>query len=155
MNTPASTPEARCAYLNLKASEKGLSEFNKASLVVFIPKKQIEAVEVKFGSRAERPMLQVILGITLVALGAAGSWMAVNGGLRGMYWGLGCLMFGGIGLICLNEALRKGYYLRVTCSNETRKLIFRGRIEQASLSNFVQSASSLVYRFDENLKDKT
>jgi hypothetical protein len=154
MNVPVGISETPCAYLNLRASEKGLSEFHKSTLVVFIPRHRIENVQVEFGPRAERPLLQIGLGIALVALGIAGLLMAVNGGLRGIYWGLGCLMFGGIGLICLYEALRKGHYLRVTCVNETRKLIIRGTIEEASLSDFVQRASSFGYRFHESSKNE-
>jgi hypothetical protein len=153
MSAPESTSPGKCAYLNLQASETGLAEFHKTTRTVFIPRNQVEAVEVKFGQRAERPLLQMFLGIALVTLGIVGLWMAVNGGLRGMYWGLGFAMFGGIGLLCLHEALSKGYYLRVTCTKETRKLIFRGVVEQAALSSFVRSASSLGYVFHQSLKN--
>jgi len=153
MSAPEKTPEAQCAYLNVQASEKGLSEFHKKTRTVFIPRIQVEAVEVQFGPRAERPMVQMVSGVALVALGIVGLVMAVNGGLRGIYWGLGMVMFGGIGLLCLHEALRKGYYLRVTCTKETRKLVFRGVIDQAELSSFVRSASSLGYLFHESSKN--
>jgi len=153
MSAPATTSEARCSYLNLEASEKGLSEFNKSARIVFIPRNQVEAVKVEFGPRAERPLMQMFSGVALVALGIIGLWMAVNGGLRGIYWGLGCVMFGGIGVLCLHEALKKGYYLRVTCMKETRKLVFRGAVEETELSSFVKSASTLGYRFHESLKN--
>jgi len=146
MNTPVSTSGTKCAYLNVEASEKGLSEFHKTTRTVFIPKDQIEAIEVKFGPCAERPALQMILGLALVALGITGLWMAINGGIRGMYWGLGFALFGGIGVFCLHEAFRKGHYLCVTCRGETRKLIFRGLVDPTALSSFVSSASSLGYR---------
>jgi hypothetical protein len=153
MNAPETMSEVPCAYLNLRASEKGLSEFHKSTRTVFIPRNQVEAVEVQFGPRAERPLVQLVSGLALVALGIVGLVMAVNGGLRGIYWGLGFVMFGGIGLLCLHEALRKGYYLRVTCTKDTRKLVFRGTVDQAALSSFVSSASSLGYRISESSKN--
>jgi hypothetical protein len=153
MNAPERTLPAPCDYLNVRASEKGLSEFHKSTRTVFIPRNQVEAVEVQFGPRAERPMVQMVLGLALVILGIVGLVMAVNGGLRGIYWGAGFAMFGGIGLLCLHEAFRKGHYLRVTCTRDTRKLVFRGTVDQQALSSFVSSASSLGYRFRESPKN--
>jgi hypothetical protein len=91
--------------------------------------------------------MQVILGLLLVALGLAGVYLVLMGGIRGLYWGLGLIIFGTIGVLCLYEAIRKGHYLCVTCPKETRKLKFVGEIKETELSKFVKDASNLGYSF--------
>ncbi len=94
-----------------------------------------------------------ILGLLLVALGLTGIYLALMGGVRGLYWGLGLIFFGGIGVLCLYEAISKGYYLYVTCPKETRKLKLVGEIKETELSKFIKDASSLGYSFRDCLNN--
>jgi len=137
--------------LNVKISEQGLSEFSRGRRIIFIPKEQVQFIEVKFGSYAERPVAQIILGILLGAFGLAGLYLAINGGARGIYWGFGLMGFGAIGALCLYETFKQGYYLCVTCSKDTRKLLFKGTTQKTELSGFIKNAAALGYQFRDSL----
>jgi hypothetical protein len=154
MSAQIATPPNQWSYLNIIISEKGLSEFSDGKRIIFIPKEQVQLIEIKFGSHAERPLMQVILGLLLIVLGFAGVYLVLIGGLRGLYWGLGLIGFGGIGVLCLYEAIKKGHYLYVTCLKDARKLKFTGEIKKTELSKFIKDASSLGYGFRDCLNDK-
>ena len=145
MNTTAPKVE-QCSYLNLRATEKGLSEFtSKGARAVFIPKDQVESIQIKFGSYSERPFLQPIMAFFLIALGAVGiDWMWGESA-RGLRLGVGFLAFGAIGVFCLYEAVKRGYYLAVNCKSGSRKLIPHGSVSEADLARFASEASALGY----------
>jgi hypothetical protein len=154
MSAQITTPADQDTGLSVRISEKGLSEYNGNKRIVFIPKEQVQLIEIKFGSHAERPVIQLILGLCLGALGLAGLDLAINGGVRGLYWGLGFMGFGAIGVLCLYEAIKRGYYLCVTCSKDTRKLVFKGITQREDLSGFIKNASDLGYNYRDSLASK-
>ena len=90
-------------------------------------------------------MVQMIAGLLLVALGSVGLYLALVGGIRGLYWGIGLVGFGAIGVYCLYEALKKGHFLSVTCLKETRKIKISGEPKGTEFSQFVSDASALGY----------
>jgi hypothetical protein len=113
--------------------------------MLFIPKEQVQFIETKFGSHAERPLVQMVLGLLLVALGLVGLYLALAGGIRGLYWGAGFVGFGAIGVYCLYEAFKKGHFFSVICFKETRKIKITGEIQKAEFAQFVKDASELGY----------
>lgn len=137
----------RFTYLNLEISERGISEFSGNRRIIFIARDEIQSIEVRFGSKAERPLIQIIGGILLTALGAAGAVMIVNGGGRGLRWGLGFVVFGALGLWMLYEAMLKSHHLLVATRNDRRKLVFHGCWSQSDFDQFTQNAVSLSYPF--------
>jgi hypothetical protein len=137
----------RLRYLNIEASEKGLSEFSGNRRVVFIPKDQIQNIEIGFGSSAERPLVQLIFGFLLVGLGLVGLSMIIASGMRGLRWGIGFVVFGGFGIWFLHETLKKSHFLQVVCPNEKRKLVFREKLDKMEFDKFVKDASGLGYNF--------
>jgi hypothetical protein len=144
------------SFLNITASEKGLSEFNGGRRIIFIPKKQIQSIEFKSGSLAERPLAQAIFGLLLLtALGFAGIYLLIENSVYGLRWGLGFLLFGGLGGFMLYEALRKGYFFQVTSSNDSRKLVVKGKIRKEDLSEFINGAGKLGYFFKISPDDRT
>jgi hypothetical protein len=149
----ASPPtENKFAYLNLAISEKGLSEFSGGRRIIFIPKDEVQIIEIKFGSSAERPLIQVIAGLMLVGLGYIGLTMIIMNAMRGSRWGLGFIVFGGFGLWFLYETFKKTHYLRVICRNDKRKLVFRGAFQEAEFSKFINDATKLGYSFKDCVK---
>jgi hypothetical protein len=123
--------------------------------VVFVRKEHVQAVEVRFGSPAERPLPQGILGAGLTTLGFASVIFLYGGGIVGLRWYLGSLFFGAIGLWILWEALSRRSYLRVICSNDERKLVFSGIVRQKSeLLSFLQSATQFGYSFKHCFDEK-
>ncbi|MGA9778748.1 MAG: hypothetical protein WBS33_10810 [Verrucomicrobiia bacterium] len=135
-------------------SEKGVSEFGHGQRLIFVPKEQIQRIEVKFGSQAERPLVQIILGLLLVGLGFVGLSLLISGGFVELRWGIGFILFGGLGVFCLYEVLRKGYYLHVISSSDTRKLVIKGAISKTEFSKFIKAAVQFGYVFQNCLSDK-
>jgi len=129
----------------MRISDKGISEVIAGRRMLFIPREQIQFIETKFGPHAERPLAQIVLGVLLVALGLVGLYLALAGGIRGLYWGVGFVGFGAIGVYCLYEAFKKGYFFSVTCSKETRKIKITGEIQKAEFSQFIKDASAAGY----------
>ena len=136
---------SRCICLNLQASPKGLSEFDEGRRIIFIPKDQVRSVELRFGIQAERPVLQASAGLALVGLGIAGALLLETGGLPGLRWGLGALVFGGLGVWLVWEAIKKGHYLVVEGPQGQRRLHFKGRPQESELSDFIRKAAPLGY----------
>lgn len=123
--------------------------------VVFVPKEHVQDIEVRFGSPAERPLAQGILGAILTALGLSSVIFLHGGGIVGLRWYLGSPFFGAVGLWILWEALSRRYYLRVVCSNDERKLVFSGTVRRKSeLLDFLRSAAQLGYSFKHCFDDK-
>ena len=154
MTIPNTASGNQHSYLNIVASENGLSEFSHGKRVIFIPKEHVQRIEVKFGSQAERPLAQAILGLLLIGLGCVGLSLLISGGFSELRWGIGFIIFGGLGTFCLYEAVKRRHYLLVTSLNDTRKLVIRGFIQKEDFSNFIKSATQLGYFFQNGLSDK-
>lgn len=142
-------------FLNIVVSEKGLSEFAGNRRVVFIARDRVQLVEIKHGLQAERPLLQGITASLLLLLGTVGAFVLTDGGLAALRWGLGFLFFGALGAWLLWESLRRGYYLRVVCVDDSRKLAIRGRVQKLGFREFIQNAAKLGYDIRDSLSDKT
>ena len=149
-----SRPFQELLYLNVAISEEGLAELRKGRRVVFVPKERVQGIEVRFGSPAERPLIQGILGSVLTAFGLAGVFFLAEGGIAMYRWEAGSLFFTVIGLWLLWETMRRRYYLRVISSNDERKLVFSGKVQKSELSTFLQSATALGYNFKRCINDK-
>jgi hypothetical protein len=145
----------RFSYLNLEISEKGISEFSGNRRIVFVPRENIQSIEVRFGSNAERPLLQIIAGMLLAGLGYAGAVMVFDNlsPSRGLRWGLGLIFFGCLGIWMFWEALRRSHYLLVITRNDRRKLIFKGRWAQPDFDKFAKDAAGLSYQFRDCLSE--
>ena len=154
MNAEITTPESRqLLYLNVAVSEKGLTELSGHRRVVFVPRGQIQRIEIKFGLQAERPLAQGITSAVLIVLGIVGLHLIVTGGLSTLRWALGFIVFGALGVFLLWGSLRRGHYLRVICSNDIRKLAFKGTVRRVELSSFIKSAAQFGYNFQNCLND--
>jgi hypothetical protein len=145
--TPSNS-DSKLSYLNIVISEKGLSEFSHGKRVVFIPKDEVQKIEVRYGSGAERPLAQIVVGLLLTALGCVGVAMIFASGMRGLRWGVGFIVFGALGAWCLYEAFKKTHYLQITCHKETRKLVLKGTFEEQAFSECIRNAARLGYSFD-------
>jgi len=137
----------RFTCLNLAVSTKGIAEYSGKSCVVFIRREDIQRFEMKFGFRAEHPLIQSIAGALLSCIGIIGLGLLGIGGFAYLRWELGFIFFGGLGVWLLWEALRRGHYLSVVCNKETRKLVFDRIVSEAEIQAFLQNASRLGYLF--------
>ena len=147
-NTNTGSEAEQVSYLNITFSQKGVSEFSGKQRAVFIPREEIQRIQTKTGSRAERPLVQGIAGVALLGLGLIGLRMFISNGVAFLRWEAGFLLFGGVGGWMLLEALRKGHYLLVVCSKGTRKLVFDKKISEPELAEFLRNATRLGYNCD-------
>ncbi len=155
MNADLTTPESRrLQYLNVVISEKGLAEMSGNRRIILIPKDQVQSIEIRHGLQAERPLVQGITGLAFIGLGAVGIYIMVEGGIAALRWALGFLVFGGLGAWLLWEATKQGHYLKIICLGDSRKLVFKGKIQTEELSGFIRSASQFGYTFRDCLNDK-
>jgi hypothetical protein len=60
---------------------------------------------------------------------------------------------GVVGAWLLWEVAKRGHYLLVVCSNNTRKLVIERKIVRAELSEFLQSATKLGFVIRNSLED--
>jgi hypothetical protein len=145
MNGASIQPANEITFLNVKISGEGVSGFHRGKRTVFVPKEQIQSIEARFGSHAERPVVQLVFGIVLTSLGIIGVVFMARAGVAGFRWGLGFIFFGALGIFCLYEVMIRGYYLRIVFANDTRKIVFEGVVRRAELSGFIMQAAQLGY----------
>ena len=135
----------RFTYLNLAVSTEGIAEYSGESCVVFLRREDIQWIEMKFGFRAEHPLIQAIAGGLLSCIGIIGLGLIVTGGFAYLRWELGFMFFGGLGVWLLWEALRRGHYLSVVCHKETRKLVIDGTVSEPEIQTLLRNAARIGY----------
>jgi hypothetical protein len=154
VSIPSTASENPQLYLNISSSERGLSELSRGRCIVSVRKEQIQSVEIKFGSQAERPLPLLMLGLILAGIGIVGVIFLKGGGFALLRMGVGFVFFGGLGAFCIYEALKKGYYLHVICPNDSRKLVFKGTVQREALSEFIDASNRFGYNIRYSPSDK-
>ena len=142
-------------YKTVTVSEKGLAEVHDGRRVVFVPRESVKTIELRFGPRAENPVLQVAFGSALIVLGMAGCLWLCGAGLVFFRWWGGFLLLAGLGLWLLWEGLTRRHYLKVISNHDERKLVFSGKVQRAELMDFLNAASQLGYTFKNCLADES
>lgn len=140
------------SYLGVAISEKGLGEIDGKRYLVHIPQSEITFAEVKYGSPAERPTMQLVAGAILAPLCFFGIYIILMNGLTMIRWSLGMLLFGGVGIWLIIEVLKKRHYLEVQTSKGNRKLVFKGKVENDKLDQFLQQLTDGGYNFRKRIE---
>jgi hypothetical protein len=153
MTDPTPTSANGVSYLNITATEKGISEFSHGRRLIFVPQDKIQRVELRFGCHAENPLLQLLFGAFLAGIGIVGAFCLAKAGVLVMRWGIGFVIFGGVGLFCIYEAVKKGYYLQIVSTDDTRKLQINGAVQKTELLKFMTASAELGYHFQNLLVD--
>jgi hypothetical protein len=147
--------DSKLLYLSVLFSREGVAELDGMTEAVFIPRQDIQRMELASGSGAERPALQAIAGLVLVLLGLLGakaiwSWLQQGGVLSIAH--VGMVAFAVLGVWLLWTGLRKRTFLLVTTQSDTRKLVFHGEIDLGTLHEFLDKARrELGYTVDSRL----
>jgi len=127
----------------VEISEKGISELDRSTRVVFIPKAEIVRVQVAYGCASESPGLQSLVGAGLVCLGFVSlvgiCRIFIHGG-RLFKLSLGLPLLIVVGGWLRREVVTKQVYLLVVTHAETRKIVLRGPVESKVLADFLQEA---------------
>lgn len=138
------TETTKLDYLRVVITPEGVAEMDGASRVVFVPKSDIQKIELASGTGAERPLIQSLFGAVLVVVGLFSVksiylWMMEGGTISTLQVGLVVFMLAGAWMLW--GVFRKRTYLLVTTRNDTRKIVFAGKVDPVRLSEFVQAAN--------------
>jgi hypothetical protein len=134
--------EPTISYLGVKFSAQSVSEVLNGLILASVDKADIQRIELTSGSGAERPALQLILGICLAAFGPFGLIPLLAGNIRLFRYELGFAFFGLIGAWLICETLRRRTFLLVTTHSDRRKLFFHGDIDPAQMAGFLTKAET-------------
>jgi hypothetical protein len=135
----------QACYLDVQLSERGVAELKEGRQVLFVPRDEVQHLELHRGSPAERPLIQAAAGIVFAGFGLFIGLHIVSGGLTTWRYSAGFLLCGGLGAWLLWETLQRKHYLLVTCRNDARKFVFRGSVDESALSHFMQQANGFGY----------
>jgi hypothetical protein len=145
--------EEKIIYLSVHISPKGISEVHGGRTVVFVSKPDIQGIKLAIGSGAERPVLQVVFGFILAAVGACGLIPLWSGNMTLFRYEIGFVFFGLLGVWLIWETLRKHTFLLVSTRADKRKLFFKGAVEPKQLEEFLRTAETKFgYVISSNLR---
>ncbi len=130
-------------YLSVIISEQGIYEKDSVLAPLFIPKSEINRIELVKGVGAERPLLGFLFGFGILAicfvfLSDLIIWFKRGGILEGDT--LLSFAFLPLGFWLIFYALRKRFFLLVHTKSDERKVVFKGRVELKELSEFISRA---------------
>jgi hypothetical protein len=130
-------------YLSVRISGSSVAEMDGASPAVELPGKDIERLELMYGVAAERPAVQLILGAILMLTGVFPvrtivAWVKEGGTLDVLH--LGILVFAMLGALLIKGVFTKRHFLRVVTATDARKVVFRGKVEETQLVEFLRKA---------------
>lgn len=137
-------PIAPVRYLTLELTTEGIAEWDDHRHAVFVPRDAIVGIELRRGPGGERPIVQIVVGLVLLALGVTllGALAAAGGSPRTA----GRVSVAGapltiVGVYLLWSAVRPALYLYVRLKGDARKLLIRGKADLPSLAEALREAS--------------
>ncbi|MDB5035616.1 MAG: hypothetical protein JWQ98_2857 [Chlorobi bacterium] len=128
-------------YASVRVDEKGIMELDHGRRSVFVPRENVRSIELKQGSPAERPMVQLVLG--MIIFGGALYWLSGVVAWWNTPWAINyrflivpppMLL---LGSWLIYAALRKRYFLRICLDRGERKIVFRGDVDRDGLQEFM------------------
>lgn len=129
------------SYSGLRLHEQTFEEGCDGHVAVNVPACEVRAATLSHGLAAERPVVQLCVGLILVSFSAWGaiSWSGIGGRDRFLPGAAAasCLLLAGVWL--LGSLLRRRYFLALSTSAGVRKLVFDENAEpRGSLSFWVR-----------------
>ena len=129
-----------------------IAELEGKCKIVSIKRNEIHDVQLKFGISGERIIATISCGLFLVAVGIILGVMPVshifinndfNFSLYGWKTFVCAVPSIIIGLYLIKTPLERRYYLLVTLQNETRKVIFKNKIDYIELESYIKKINNL------------
>jgi hypothetical protein len=127
----------------VRCTPQGLAEVDSGSVVVQVQKDDVQALTLRHGLQAPHPVLQVLMGCALVALGYLPAAHLVQWFRRGgTFFTIEAFVipFVFLGMSMVVSALRCGHFLEVEQRNDRKRLAFRPRPDPDDLERFVEEA---------------
>lgn len=136
-------------------------EKDRNRTVLSIPRDEIEKISIHYGSFSERPVIQAIISICLIIIGAIAFLPVLRfiflekdpSGASPANWkpfilGLPLAM---LGCWFFFDIFRRRYYLLIDTSEKSRKIVFKSEVSSSELFNFIQEAKII---FGYNIESK-
>ena len=131
-------------YLSIRFTRESLDEVDvDGTRLVCLPRDGITSVALVYGQSEERPLVQLVAGIALMALGLVFvvrilSWILLGGTIADVEaFGVALVP---LGAWFVYRVFRKRHYLRVETSKETRKLAFNGKAQPQMIDDLLERA---------------
>jgi len=130
---------------SVRVSPDGAAEMDGTRRLIFVPRAEIERLEVRHGSGSERPIVTGLLGAVLLILSGIPIRMFINA-LRG-YGTFELKMITAVAFIfpatwLLDLSLRRRWMIVVHMRKGTRKLVFHETKDGAAIQSFLTDARS-------------
>ena len=144
------TEPIRCSTVEI--SEDSVSEYDRNVKILSFPIKNMHVISLEQGSPVERPIVQIFIGIMLLAMGIGfGVWplfdMFSKNDLSSNSYSLWPFAFAVplilIGFWFLTEFFQKRYFLLIETEKELRKIVFDTNVSDHEVRLFVDRANRL------------
>lgn len=131
---------AQCGNICLTAD--ALGETDRAQVLVSVPKKKIRSVTLRNGFKVAHPILQILMGLVLVAIGGLPvlhvfRWATTGGTFVILEAAAAPLAILGVWQIA--SAVVPGYFLQLQLDDASRKLAFGGGCIRPAIEAFLAS----------------
>ena len=143
----------------VRFTNRSVSQLDGDRVSVSIPRDSIRHLSLGYGFQSERPLLQVLFGSIILAVGVwpvirIARWLFFGGDLSTLEVLLvGFLIFGVWGVY---SAVKRGYYILVETDRDRRKLAFSSPVARDDIQSFLADVhSTLDYEVLDELPDKT
>lgn len=130
-------------FESVRVGADGIAEMDGRLPIVFVPRSNIVAVEVRHGSGAQRPLITLAVGALLIALSFMPLLMIANASRRAEPFPtkvIAAVAFVVPGLWLLDLAVRRRWFLHVETRRGVKKILFSKAVNQVSVESFVSSA---------------
>jgi hypothetical protein len=138
-------------FHNIEFSPEGIALLSQNSKLLFVAKKEIRQITLKYGFQSERPIVEMTFGILILGLGV---YLILNIILKALIYrvmhveellGLLLLPIGGWFFV---DGFRKRLYFEVKLDNDKRKFPLGKNPDKNELQKFIRYASQLGYVID-------
>ena len=130
---------------SVRLSHEGAAEMDGTRRLIFVPRAEIERLELRHGSGAERPVVSAIVGAVLLGLSVAPVWMLMNA-LRGAVTFeikfMTAFAFSIPAVWLLDLTFRRRWMIVVHARKDTRKLVFHKTVDRVEIEHFFTVARS-------------
>jgi hypothetical protein len=130
---------------SVRLSADGAAEMDGTRRLVFVPRAEIERLELRHGSGSERPIVTAVLGVALLVLSGVPIWMLMNA-LRGHgtfeIKFMTAVAFAIPALWLLDLSIRRRWMIVVHARKDTRKLVFHEMNDRVEIERFFTEARS-------------
>src|SRR5436853_1274209 len=120
---------------NVIASDRGIIETDQGRQVQLVPQKTITNITLRFGCPARRPILEMVMGGALGAIGGFGGFNLCTN-FKAWRYDIGLIALGCLGASMIYDVTKKAFYLRVATESDYFKITFSKNVQRAEVEAF-------------------